>query len=79
MAVSEILVSHFGRGLNRQHGLHGGHERAFTKMIYAAQACEATVTNIMLPVQIAVRRPSLRGAAEHSIALKGFVALWWGL
>ena len=46
--VVAILVAHFGPGLNRQHGLHGGYERAFTKLLYTAQACESAGTPLTL-------------------------------
>ena len=75
-AVVDILISHFGRGLNRQHDLHGGHERAFTKMLYAAQACEASRTNIVPPMQIALQSPSLEAAARNALhALRGCAAM----
>lgn len=75
-AVVDILISHFGRGLNRQHGLHGGHKRAFTKMLYAAQACEAPGIDIVLPMQIALLSPSPEAAAHNARqALRGCAAM----
>lgn len=41
--VDDILIKYFNKHLNRQHGLHGGIVRAFTKILHAAQGCKPSL------------------------------------